>query len=98
MTTPAEPQPTPPTAEDLRSVIDDLMTRFATLPDDVWEQPAHESDWTCREAASHIRGIWAALPEWLQEKLIAQANEDMAEDEDTDDAACDDERVTRRVG
>lgn len=54
MTTPAEPQPTPPTAEDLRSVIDDLMTRFATLPDHVWEQPAHESDWTCREAASHI--------------------------------------------
>lgn len=42
--------------------------------------------------------IWCALPEWLQEKLVAQANEDAAPDEDTDDAACDDERVARRAG
>lgn len=39
--------------------------------------------------------IWSALPEWLQDKLVAQANEDMAEDEDTDDAACDEERIAR---
>lgn len=42
--------------------------------------------------------IWCALPEWLQEKLVAQANEDAEPDEDTDDAACDEERVTRRAG
>ena len=39
--------------------------------------------------------IWAALPAWLQEKLVAQANEDMAEDEDTDDAASDEARMPR---
>ncbi|HEY7722538.1 MAG TPA: maleylpyruvate isomerase N-terminal domain-containing protein [Pedococcus sp.] len=54
MTTPAVTHPALPTSEDLRSVIDELMRAFSTLPDEAWDTPAHESDWTCREAASHV--------------------------------------------
>ena len=39
--------------------------------------------------------IWCALPEWLQEKLVAQANEDMAEDEADCDVASDEARMPR---
>ncbi|WP_434615078.1 DinB family protein [Arthrobacter sp. A5] len=43
-----------PTAEDLRTVIDDLMGRFSGIPDDNWQLNAHELDWSCRETAAHI--------------------------------------------
>lgn len=39
--------------------------------------------------------IWCALPEWLQEKLVARANEDMAEDEPDCDVASDEARMPR---
>lgn len=39
--------------------------------------------------------IWCALPEWLQEKLVAQANEDAAEDEADCDVASDEARMPR---
>lgn len=39
--------------------------------------------------------IWCALPEWLQEKLVAQANEDAEPDEADCDVASDEARMPR---
>ena len=46
--------PTTPTSQDLRRVIDDLLARFAVLPDDAWEAPAAGLDWTCRDTLGHL--------------------------------------------
>ncbi|NKX55223.1 maleylpyruvate isomerase N-terminal domain-containing protein [Arthrobacter mobilis] len=42
------------TARDLRSVVDGVLERFALLPDEAWDHPALELDWTCRETAGHL--------------------------------------------
>jgi hypothetical protein len=44
----------PVTAGDLRRVVDGVLERFAVLPDDVWDGPALELAWTCRETAGHM--------------------------------------------
>lgn len=49
----------------------------------------------CSLSRQERDAIWAALPEWLQEKLVAQANEDMSEDEADCDVASDEARMPR---
>lgn len=46
--------PTSPTSQDLRRVLDDLLVKFAALPDDAWEAPAAGLDWTCRDTLAHL--------------------------------------------
>ena len=43
-----------PTSADLREVIDDLLVRFAALPDDAWEAMAAGLAWTCRDTVGHL--------------------------------------------
>jgi hypothetical protein len=46
--------PTSPGSQDLRRVLDDLLVRFAALPDDAWEAPAAGLEWTCRDTLAHV--------------------------------------------
>lgn len=39
---------------DVRAVVDDLLPRFAAIPDADWDQPAHHLEWTCRETVAHL--------------------------------------------
>lgn len=43
-----------PTSHDVRAVIDDLLHHFAALPDDSWDEFAHNLTWTRRDTVSHI--------------------------------------------
>ncbi|UFU08247.1 maleylpyruvate isomerase N-terminal domain-containing protein [Ruania halotolerans] len=43
-----------PTSANLRTVVNDLMDAFATIPDDAWDRPAHGLDWDCRDTAAHL--------------------------------------------
>ena len=43
-----------PSTADLRLVVDDLIGRFAEIPDDAWGRPAAGLTWTCRETVAHI--------------------------------------------
>ena len=45
---------TGPSPQDLRDVIDDLLVRFADLPDDAWEAQAAGLEWTCRDTLAHL--------------------------------------------
>lgn len=49
-----------PTHADLRSVVDDLLPRLATVPDDAWDQPADHLEWTCRETVAHLMDDFTA--------------------------------------
>jgi hypothetical protein len=46
--------PTTPAAQDLRAVVDDLLVRFADLPDEAWEVQAAGLTWTCRDTVAHL--------------------------------------------
>ncbi len=46
--------PTRPTADDLRTVVDDLLVQFAALPDEAWEETASGLTWTCRDTVAHL--------------------------------------------
>lgn len=43
-----------PTSQELRRVIDDLLVRFGSLPDDAWESMAAGLTWTCRDTMGHL--------------------------------------------
>lgn len=43
-----------PDSLDVRSVIDDLMRHVSTLPDDSWDEFAHNLTWTRRETIGHL--------------------------------------------
>ena len=42
------------TSADVRTAVDDLLPRFAAIPDSEWDQPAHHLEWTCRETVAHL--------------------------------------------
>lgn len=42
------------TSADVRAVVDDLLPRFAAIPDADWDQSAHHLEWTCRETVAHL--------------------------------------------
>jgi hypothetical protein len=46
--------PTSPLPEDLRAVVDDLLVKFAALPDEAWETTADGLEWTCRDTVAHL--------------------------------------------
>ena len=48
-----------PTAGDFRTITDDLAGRLAELPDDAWDKPALELDWSCRETVAHVMDDFA---------------------------------------
>jgi uncharacterized protein (TIGR03083 family) len=50
----------PPTHSDLRAAVDDLLPRVAAIPDDAWDRPAHQLEWSCRETFAHLMDDFTA--------------------------------------
>ncbi|BCJ38517.1 hypothetical protein Athai_60200 [Actinocatenispora thailandica] len=48
------PTELPRHAADVRDTVQAVIDRIALIPDDGWERPAADLDWSCRETAAHI--------------------------------------------